>query len=114
MNAIKKNVSDWTCGFEQSYSVSEIELTFDKNIVNQISLAWKYLEDKDNQSIRITCKLEEVNFKSDDYEFDENIYSIFVRVHNDRTIIIECRDKCCLMCYSSIIEENELILNSNL
>lgn len=112
MNTIKKNVNDWTCGFDQSYSVSEIELTFDKNIVNQILQAWNYLNDKENQSIRISCKVEEVNFKSDDCEFDENIYSIFVRVYKNRTIIIECQDQCCLMCYSSTILENELIQNS--
>lgn len=108
MITINKSVNDWTCGFEESYSVCEIELTFDQDLINQISLAWEYLKDKINQSIRITRNQEEVHFKSDDEEFDENVYSIFIRVYKDRTIIVECRDTCCLLCYSSTIEENEL------
>ena len=108
MITINKSINDWTCGFEESYSVSEIELIFDQDLINQISNGWEYLKDKSNQSIRITPNPEEVNFKSDDEEFDENVYSIFIRVYKDRTIIIECRDTCCLVCYSSTIEENEL------
>ena len=112
MKTIKKSVSDWTCGFEESYSVSEIELTINQDLINQISIAWEYLKDKGNQSIGVTCKLDEVNFTSDDEEFDENVYTIFIRVYKDRTIIIECRT-CCLVCYSSTIEENELSTTVN-
>jgi hypothetical protein len=108
MKTIKKSVSDWTCGFEESYSVSEIELTINQDLINQISIAWEYLKDKGKQSIWITCKLDEVNFISDDEEFNNYVYSIGIRVFGDRTIFIECRDNCCLECYSSTIEENEL------
>jgi hypothetical protein len=85
MKTIKKSVSDWTCGFEESYSVSEIELTISQNTINEISNAWDYLKDKDNQSIRITCDLDEVNFISDDEEFNSYVYSIGIRVFGDRT-----------------------------
>ncbi len=108
MKTIKKSVSDWTCGFEESYSVSEIEVTINQNLINQISIAWEYLKDKGNQSIRISCELDEINFTSDDEEFNKYVNTIFIRVHRDRTIFIECRDTCCLVCYSSSIEENEL------
>jgi hypothetical protein len=108
MKTIKKRVSDWTCGFEQCYSVSKIKLTLDDDLVNQISIAWEYLSDKRNQSIRINCNLDKVDFKSNDVDFNFKVNSIFIRVFNDRTIIIECRDHCCSMCYSSIITEKEL------
>lgn len=113
MITINKSVNDWTCGFEESYSVSEIEITFDQVLINQISLAWDYLNDKGNQSIIISSEVEKVNFKSDCSEFDNNVYTIFIRVCRDRTIIIECRDHCCLMCYSTTILENELKVNLN-
>jgi hypothetical protein len=62
MITINKSVNDWTCGFEESYSVCEIELTFDQDLINQISLAWEYLKDKINQSIRIISNKEEVQY----------------------------------------------------
>jgi hypothetical protein len=108
MKTIKTSINDWTCGFEESYSVSEIELTISQETINQISIAWDYLKDNGNQSIRITCNPDEVNFTSDDDEFNNYVYSIFIRVNGDRTIFIECRDTCCLLCYSSRIAENEI------
>jgi hypothetical protein len=108
MKTIKKRVCDWTCGFEECYSVSKIKLTLGDDLINQISIAWEYLSDKRNQSIRINCNLDEIHFNSNDDDFNRKVYSIFIQVYRDRTIIIECKDHCCSICYSSIITETEL------
>jgi hypothetical protein len=109
MKKITKPISHFTCGFTETYLVSSIEFTFHKkSILKELERCWRYLKNKPNQTIQIPMDPSDLDFSSDDEDFNCEIYKVTIIVNRNESIYLECLDGCCSKCWSKIILKEEI------
>lgn len=109
MIKIKKEVQNFTCGFDDIFAVNKLDFTFTTDLINEIGSAWDYLNDKSNQYVQIVRNPSEMLFNSDDDDFNFAVYVLIINVEKGRTIYMECCDKHSSKCFSETITEYELL-----